>query len=59
MTGKPKKFQLWQEIVLAVMLKVIVLTVIWFAWFAAPENQAVDATKLSSRLFSQSHQEHP
>ena len=53
MTGKPKAVRLWQEITLALVLKVLVLTLIWLAWFSTPEDHTVDASKITSRLFSQ------
>jgi hypothetical protein len=43
---------LWQEITLALVLKITLLTVIWLAWFAAPHDDAVDAMKAASHLFS-------
>ncbi len=53
MTEKPKTIRFWQEITLALVLKVIVLTVIWLVWFSSPEDHSVDASKVTSHLFSQ------
>lgn len=53
MTGKPKTIRFWQEIALALVLKAVVLAAIWLAWFSNPEEKSMDASKLSSRLFSQ------
>ncbi len=53
MTGKPEAVRLWQEIALALALKVLLLALIWLAWFAAPEGDALDASKMTSRLYSQ------
>jgi hypothetical protein len=51
MTSKPKTFRLWQEITLALALKAAALIIIWFVWFSAPEDQAVDARQVTSHLF--------
>lgn len=53
MTGKPKTIRLWQEIALALALKVVALALIWLAWFSGPEDSAVDASKVTSRFFIQ------
>lgn len=56
MTSKPKTVRFWQEITLALVLKVVVLTLIWIAWFSTPEDHDLDAQKITSRLFSQQSQ---
>ncbi len=56
MAGKPTTVRLWQEITLALVLKVIVLALIWLAWFSAPEDHAIDASKVTSHLFPQQPQ---
>lgn len=56
MTDKPKTIRLRREIVLALVLKVALLTFIWAAWFSAPEDRTIDASIISSRLFPQHSQ---
>jgi hypothetical protein len=56
MTGKPKKFRLWQEIVLAIAIKVIFLAIIWVIWFSSPEDVSLDDQKVASHIFSQQPQ---
>lgn len=56
MTGKPKTFRLWREIALALVLKAVVLTLIWAAWFSTPEDHSIGASTISSRLFPQQSQ---
>jgi hypothetical protein len=59
MSGKPETMRLWKEIALALVLKVTVLGIIWAAWFSTPEERTVDASKITSRFFSeQLQQEH-
>ena len=56
MTRKPKTIRLWQEIFLALALKVFLLIFIWLAWFSTPEDHDIDAEKIASRLYSQQSQ---
>jgi hypothetical protein len=56
MTGKTKNFRLWQEITLALALKVFVLAVIWSVWFSAPEDVSLDDQKVASQILSQQSQ---
>ncbi len=59
MDRKPKSVRLWQEIVLTLVLKGILLTAIWAAWFSAPEDRNLDASKVAAQLLSpQSSKEH-
>jgi hypothetical protein len=51
MTCKPKTLRLWQEISLALAFKAVAIFIIWFVWFSAPEDQAVDAQQVASHLF--------
>jgi hypothetical protein len=57
MSGKPKSTRLWKEITLALVLKVAVLGIIWAVWFSTPEDRTVDASRITSRFFSQQHQQ--
>ena len=59
MAGKQKTLQLWQEIVLTLTLKIFLLTIIWFAWFAAPEDRKLDDQKVASQFFSTPSQKEP
>ena len=56
MAGKAKPVRLWQEIVLALALKVLVLTIIWAAWFSVPEDINLDDQKVASQILSQQPQ---
>ena len=56
MAGKAKPVRLWQEIVLALALKVLVLTIIWAAWFSVPEDISLDDQKVASQILSQQPQ---
>jgi hypothetical protein len=56
MADKAKSVRLWQEIVLALAFKVLVLTVIWAAWFSAPEDINLDDQKVASQILSQQPQ---
>jgi hypothetical protein len=56
MTGKPKAFQLWQEMVLTFAIKVIVLASIWAAWFSSPEDGSLNDRKVASQILSQQTQ---
>lgn len=51
MTSKPETSRLWLEITLALAFKTVALIVIWFVWFSAPEESAVDTKQVASRLF--------
>lgn len=57
MTSKGKPIRLWQEIVLALALKILVLTIIWYAWFSAPEDKKLDDQKVANQIFSQQRQQ--
>ncbi len=52
MNGKPRSVPLWQEIVLALAVKAILLTVIWAAWFSAPEDRNLDASRVAAQILS-------
>jgi hypothetical protein len=56
MTNKPKKFRLWQEIVLAIAIKVIFLVIIWVIWFSSPVDVSLDDQRVASHIFSQQFQ---
>ena len=56
MAGKAKPVRLWQEIVLALALKVLVLAIIWAAWFSVPEDTSLDDQKVASQILSQQPQ---
>lgn len=56
MAGKAKPVRLWQEIVLALAFKVLVLAVIWSVWFSAPEDASLDDQKVASQILSQQPQ---
>lgn len=53
MTDKTKIVRLWQEIVLALVIKVLVLTVIWAVWFSAPQDINLDDQAVASKILSQ------
>ena len=53
MTDKAKTVRLWQEIVLALVFKVLVLTVIWAVWFSAPQDINLDDQAVASKILSQ------
>lgn len=59
MAGKRKSLLLWQEIVLTLTLKIILLTIIWFAWFSASEDRALDDKKITAQFFSSSSRKEP
>jgi predicted negative regulator of RcsB-dependent stress response len=56
MTGKPKAFRFWQEIAMTLAIKVIILAIIWAAWFSSPENMGLDDRKVASQVLSQQTQ---
>ena len=56
MADKAKTVRLWQEIVLALAFKVLVLTVIWAVWFSAPQDISLDDQKVASQILSQQPQ---
>lgn len=53
MTDNAKPVRLWQEIVLALVFKALVLTVIWAVWFSAPQDINLDDQAVASKIFSQ------
>lgn len=53
MADKAKTVRLWQEIVLTLAFKVLVLTIIWAVWFSAPEDTSLDDQKVASKILSQ------
>ena len=56
---KPKSLQLWQEIVLTLSFKAVLLAVIWVVWFSAPQEQVADGQQVASHIFSpQPQKEH-
>jgi hypothetical protein len=59
MAGRSRHLQLWQEIALTLTLKVVLLAVIWFAWFSAPEDRTLDDQKIASQIFSSQIQKGP
>lgn len=52
MRNRHRSLTLWQEITLALALKITLLTLIWLAWFSTPHDDSVDAMKAASHLFS-------
>ncbi len=52
MTEKTKSVRLWQEIVITLAVKLLLLTVIWTAWFSAPEDDGLDDQKVASKILS-------
>jgi hypothetical protein len=56
MTEKAKTVRLWQEIVLTLAFKALVLVIIWAAWFSAPEDKTLDDQKVASQILSQQPQ---
>ncbi|MCG6933588.1 MAG: hypothetical protein LJE57_08105 [Gallionella sp.] len=53
MPNKTKRAHLWKEISLTLVQKILVLFVIWAAWFSAPEEARLDDQAVASKLFSQ------
>lgn len=49
--NKDKPLTLRQEILLALALKVALLTLIWLTWFSAPGDGRIDAAQVSAQLF--------
>lgn len=45
-----KPLALWQEITLALALKVALLTLIWLAWFSPTHEIPVDTAQVASHL---------
>ncbi len=52
MSKKSRSVPLWQEITLALVLKGILLAVIWAAWFSAPQDRSLDASKVAAQILS-------
>jgi hypothetical protein len=52
MIGKPGFLQLWQEIVLTLLLKGAFLVIIWMAWFSGTENRALSGNKVAVQILS-------
>lgn len=50
--GKSRFLPLWQEILLTLLLKGLLLTLIWYVWFSSPEDRTLDEQKVASQLFS-------
>jgi hypothetical protein len=59
MNDKVKTVRLWQEIVLALALKGLVLVVIWVVWFSAPQDINLDDQKVASQILSQQSPKEP
>jgi len=53
MSDKAKKVRLRQEITLALALKVLVLFIIWAAWFSTPQDANLDDQAVASKILSQ------
>lgn len=51
MLNKYKSLSLWQEITLALALKISLLGLIWLVWFSPPHAPSVDAMKAAAHLF--------
>jgi hypothetical protein len=56
MAGKAKPGRLWKEVALTLALKVLVLTIIWAAWFSSPEDITLNDQKVASQILSQQPQ---
>ena len=50
MLNRLKPLALWQEITLALVLKITLLTVIWLAWFSPSHETSVDAAQAAEHL---------
>ncbi len=59
MDRKLKSVRLWQEIVLTLALKGILLAAIWATWFSTPEDRSLDASKVAAQLLSHPLSEEP
>ncbi len=59
MGRKPGSVRLWQEIIVTLVVKVILLAAIWAVWFSEPEDRSLDASKVAAQVLSlQSAKEH-
>lgn len=56
MTDKAKPVRLWQEIVLTLAFKGLVLVIIWTVWFSAPQDINLDDQTVASNILSQQPQ---
>ncbi len=52
MGRKPGSVRLWQEIIVTLAVKAILLAAIWAAWFSAPEDRSFDASKVAAQILS-------
>lgn len=53
---KSKPLQLWQEIILTLSFKAVLLFAIWAVWFSAPQEQVTDGQQVAAHIFSQQPQ---
>ncbi len=53
MARKFKPVRLWQEIVLTLALKAVLLTVIWAVFFSAPQDRTIDGKQAAAHVLSQ------
>lgn len=53
MPEKAKVVRLWQEIVLALAFKGLVLIVIWAVWFSSSQDINLDDQAVASKILSQ------
>jgi hypothetical protein len=57
MTDKVKTVRFWQEIVLTLAFKALVLVIIWAVWFSAPQDINLDDQAVASKILSQQPQQ--
>ncbi|NNM81827.1 MAG: hypothetical protein HKL98_04375 [Burkholderiales bacterium] len=42
----------WREIVLTLIIKVFVLSLIWYAWFSNPQDEHLDDAAVAARMLN-------
>lgn len=53
MTCKFRQMRLWQEIILTLSFKAVLLFFIWAVFFSSPQDQTIDGQRAAEHLFSQ------
>ncbi len=52
MAYKSKPARLWQELVLTLALKILLLATIWAAFFSAPQDRSMDGQQAAAHILS-------
>ena len=42
----------WREIVLTLIVKVLVLSLIWYAWFSDPQDESMNDAAVAARMLN-------